>query len=106
MLIYTPGRPCCLHLTLSRAHPRDLRYTDMARICCLVLCAAAALQAGAASLSYGPSTFAPTGAFPTQWYNSYYNDPTATTAQPQPVISDPVLVSTHISHFSREVNSP
>jgi len=64
----------------------------MARFRRLMLCAAAALQAGAASLSYGPSSYAPSGAFPTQLYSSYYNDPTATTAQPQPVISDPVLV--------------
>lgn len=67
----------------------------MARILRLLLSAAAALQASAASLSYGPSSYAPPGAFPTQWYDSYYNDPTATTAQPQPVISDPVLVSAH-----------
>ena len=67
----------------------------MARILGLLLSAAAALQASAASLSYGPSSYAPTGAFPPQWYDSYYNDPTATTAQPQPVISDPVLVSMH-----------
>jgi hypothetical protein len=57
-----------------------------------MLCAAAALQASADSLSYGPSSYAPPGTFPTQLYSSYYNDPTATTAQPQPVISDPVLV--------------
>ena len=71
----------------------------MARTLKFFLCAAAALQASAASLSYGPSSYAPPGAFPTQWYNSYYNDPTATTAQPQPVISDPVLVSTHTCRY-------
>ncbi|KAG6333055.1 hypothetical protein ID866_6032 [Astraeus odoratus] len=37
-----------------------------------------------------PSTYAAPGAFPTSLYSKYYNDPTATTAQPQPVISDPV----------------
>jgi hypothetical protein len=71
---------------------RDLRSTNMARFRRLILCVAAAWQASATSLTYGPSTYAPPGAFPTQLYNSYYNDPTATTAQPQPVISDPVLV--------------
>ncbi|KAH9964118.1 Metallo-dependent phosphatase [Russula dissimulans] len=38
-----------------------------------------------------PSSYAPPGAFPTSLFESYYNDPTATTAQPQPVVSDPVL---------------
>jgi hypothetical protein len=84
--------PCHLHPTLSPLHLRDLRSTDMARFRRFMLCAAAAWQASATSLTYGPSSYAPPGAFPTQWYNSYYNDPTATTAQPQPVISDPVLV--------------
>ena len=60
----------------------------------LLLCAMAAFKAGATSLQYGPSSYTAPGAFPTQWYDSYYNDPTATTAQPQPVISDPVLVRT------------
>jgi len=75
----------------------------MVRIRSLLLCAAFTFQAAAAaSLTYGPSTFAPPGAFPTQLYSKYYNDPTATSAQPQPVISDPVLVRTH-SPFSRSV---
>ncbi|KAI0299797.1 Metallo-dependent phosphatase-like protein [Russula brevipes] len=63
----------------------------MARLCGFLLGAAVALQASAASLSYGPSSYAPPGAFPTSLYPSYYNNPTATAAQPQPVISDPVL---------------
>jgi hypothetical protein len=37
-----------------------------------------------------PSTFTAPGAFPTSVYNTYYNSPTATSAQVQPVISDPV----------------
>ncbi|TFK56761.1 sphingomyelin phosphodiesterase [Heliocybe sulcata] len=37
-----------------------------------------------------PSTYAPPGAFPTSLYSSYYNNPTATVSQVQPVISDPV----------------
>ena len=51
-------------------------------------------QAQAATLTYGPSSFAPPGLFPTSLYQSYYNNPTATAAQPQPVVSDPVLVRT------------
>ncbi|KAK7058586.1 hypothetical protein VNI00_002222 [Paramarasmius palmivorus] len=37
-----------------------------------------------------PSTFTVPGAFPTSVYSNYYNNPTATSAQVQPVISDPV----------------
>ncbi|KAI0756580.1 sphingomyelin phosphodiesterase [Daedaleopsis nitida] len=40
--------------------------------------------------SFGPSVFTAPGAFPTSLYRHYYNSPTATSAQPQPVISDPV----------------
>ncbi|KAN0134393.1 Metallo-dependent phosphatase-like protein [Lactarius tabidus] len=53
---------------------------------------AAATQAPASTpLTYGPSSYAPPGPFPTSLYKSYYNNPTATASQPQPVISDPVL---------------
>ncbi|KIJ65063.1 hypothetical protein HYDPIDRAFT_27793 [Hydnomerulius pinastri MD-312] len=37
-----------------------------------------------------PSAYTVPGAFPTSLYSQYYNNPTATSAQPQPVISDPV----------------
>lgn len=33
------------------------------------------------------------GVFPTSLYDKYYNNPTATSDQPQPVISDPVTVT-------------
>ncbi|KAG2753989.1 Metallo-dependent phosphatase [Suillus brevipes Sb2] len=36
------------------------------------------------------STYTAPGAFPTSLYGTYWNDPTATSAQPQPVITDPV----------------
>ena len=79
----------------------DLPYTDMARVRgLLLLCAVASFKAAATSLQYGPSSYTAPGAFPTQWYDSYYNNPTATSAQPQPVISDPVLVRTRTSLFS------
>ena len=42
------------------------------------------------------SAYTAPGAFPTSIYKSYWNDPTATSAQPQPVISDPATVSTHV----------
>ncbi|KAF8495085.1 sphingomyelin phosphodiesterase [Gautieria morchelliformis] len=44
-----------------------------------------------ATLTFGPSTFTAPGAFPTSAYSKYFNSPTATSAQVQPVISDPVL---------------
>ncbi|EMD32798.1 hypothetical protein CERSUDRAFT_161311 [Gelatoporia subvermispora B] len=47
------------------------------------------------STGLGPTSFAPPGVFPTSVYKSYFNDPTATSAQPQPVISDPVLHSVY-----------
>lgn len=52
-----------------------------------------------------PSAYAVPGAFPTSLYSNYYNNPTATSAQPQPVISDPVTVNLcHKSHVT-EANS-
>ena len=45
------------------------------------------------SEAFGPSAFTAPGAFPTSLYKHYFNSPTATSAQPQPVISDPVTVS-------------
>lgn len=41
-------------------------------------------------LTFGPSTFIVPGAFPTSVYSRYYNNPTATASQVQPVITDPV----------------
>ncbi|KAI0673559.1 sphingomyelin phosphodiesterase [Trametes maxima] len=38
----------------------------------------------------GPSVFTAPGTVPTSVYKHYYNSPTATSAQPQPVVSDPV----------------
>ncbi|KAN0117949.1 Metallo-dependent phosphatase-like protein [Russula decolorans] len=65
----------------------------MARPLQLLFCVVLALRSRAQSsaVTYGPSSYAPPGAFPTSLYQSYYNNPTATSAQPQPIISDPVL---------------
>ena len=38
------------------------------------------------------SAYTVPGEFPTSVYASYWNNPIATSAQPQPVISDPVTV--------------
>ncbi|KIK96557.1 hypothetical protein PAXRUDRAFT_825836 [Paxillus rubicundulus Ve08.2h10] len=43
-----------------------------------------------ASVTGQPSAYTVPGAFPTSLYSQYYNNPTATSAQPQPIISDPV----------------
>jgi len=107
--------PCCLlRLRLcqwspSRTQPAgssaiSADTVSMARVRGVLLCSALlAFRVSADSLSYGPSSFAPPGAFPTQLYASYYNDPTATSAQPQPVISDPVLVRAHYGSYRRSV---
>ncbi|KAG6897504.1 hypothetical protein C0992_000934 [Termitomyces sp. T32_za158] len=42
-----------------------------------------------------PQNFTAPGVFPTSVFTKYYNDPTATSAQVQPVISDPVTVAYH-----------
>lgn len=65
----------------------------MRSLALLLLALAARLASGAAAagVSLGPSSFAVTGVFPSSVYSSYYNNPTATSAQPQPVITDPVL---------------
>lgn len=67
-----------------------------------------AVGAPFASASIQPSTFTVPGAFPTSAFTKYYNQPTATSAQPQPVVSDPVTVesppisyTTPISQCSR-----
>ncbi|KAH8111897.1 Metallo-dependent phosphatase-like protein [Phellopilus nigrolimitatus] len=60
-----------------------------------VVFSAAATAASAQTLSFGPSAFTAPGAFPTSVYASYYNDPTQTSAQVQPVISDPVTHETY-----------
>ncbi|GJJ12646.1 hypothetical protein Clacol_006890 [Clathrus columnatus] len=46
-------------------------------------------------LPLGPSAFTAPGTFPSSVFSHYFNNPTATSAQPQPVISDPVL---HITY--------
>jgi hypothetical protein len=56
------------------------------------------------TVALGPSTFAAPGAFPTSIFGSYYNDPTQTSSQVQPVISDPVTVSLSSFNYT-EVNS-
>ncbi|KDR85605.1 hypothetical protein GALMADRAFT_234571 [Galerina marginata CBS 339.88] len=51
--------------------------------------------AASASASIQPSTFTAPGLFPTSAFTKYYHPATATSAQPQPVISDPVTHETY-----------
>ncbi|KAF9469756.1 sphingomyelin phosphodiesterase [Collybia nuda] len=49
----------------------------------------------ALAASLAPLNFTVPGAFPTSVFSKYYNQPTATSAQVQPVISDPVTHETY-----------
>ncbi|RDB29530.1 Sphingomyelin phosphodiesterase [Hypsizygus marmoreus] len=59
--------------------------------------ALAALQVvpAVSAASISPSTFTVPGAFPTSVFTKYYNNPTATSVQVQPVVSDPVTHETY-----------
>ncbi|KAL4062711.1 Metallo-dependent phosphatase-like protein [Scleroderma yunnanense] len=52
------------------------------------------------------SAYIAPGAFPTSVYKSYWNDPTATSAQPQPVISDPVTNTIFPANLTDPANFP
>ncbi|KAF9235985.1 sphingomyelin phosphodiesterase [Melanogaster broomeanus] len=52
------------------------------------------------------SAYTAPGEFPTSVYQSYWNDPTATAAQPQPVISDPVTSSIFPANLTDPANFP
>ncbi|KAF9062914.1 sphingomyelin phosphodiesterase [Rhodocollybia butyracea] len=72
---------------------RDCLLAPSFRMALLVLSAFVlpSLTVAAASASGFPTTvFTADGKFPTSIFSKYYNDPTATSAQPQPIISDPV----------------
>ncbi|KII93956.1 hypothetical protein PLICRDRAFT_695030 [Plicaturopsis crispa FD-325 SS-3] len=57
--------------------------------------AAVTVSSSASENGIQPSTYTVPGAFPTSAYDKYYNSPTATDAQVQPVISDPVSHKTY-----------
>ena len=66
--------------------------TSMSSLQVFVAAATAVATVGAQSLSLGPSAFTAPGVFPTSLYSKYYNNPTQTASQVQPIISDPVTV--------------
>ncbi|KAI0347728.1 sphingomyelin phosphodiesterase [Trametopsis cervina] len=53
--------------------------------------AAAVSSAAKGPATLGPASHVAPGVFPTSLYRHYYNNPTATSAQPQPIITDAVL---------------
>ncbi|THH33122.1 hypothetical protein EUX98_g1075 [Antrodiella citrinella] len=55
---------------------------------------------------FGPLAFTAPGAFPTSIYKEYYNNPTATSAQVQPVITDPVLLKTYPNSLTNPATIP
>ena len=55
--------------------------------------AIAAWHLSVAATLLSPSNFTAPGVFPTSAFSKYYNKPTATSAQVQPVVSDPVTVT-------------
>jgi len=70
----------------------------------------AASQASApianATNPFGPTAFTVPGAFPTSFYRNYFNNPTATSAQVQPVITDPVSHKTYPHSLTNPATIP
>ncbi|KAF8899142.1 Metallo-dependent phosphatase-like protein [Infundibulicybe gibba] len=64
-----------------------MRNTLLA-ICCII-------TRGLADSLITPSTFTVPGRFPTTAFTKYYNNPTATASQVQPVVSDPITHETY-----------
>jgi sphingomyelin phosphodiesterase len=75
-------------------------------VCFIQLVAAVSAAVAATSGGISPSTYTAPGAFPSSLYSSYYNSPTATSAQPQPVVSDPVIVSVFSKFVSPTIHYP
>jgi sphingomyelin phosphodiesterase len=72
---------------------RTLRHRPIMRLAQLLSLVAVAGVVSASTQLIQPSTFTVPGPFPTSVFSKYFNSPTATSAQPQPVVSDPVLVA-------------
>ncbi|KAH8112141.1 Metallo-dependent phosphatase-like protein [Phellopilus nigrolimitatus] len=67
-----------------------LRLLRAGHACFLLLLALAGAGRAQPRGAFGPAAYTALGRFPTALYGSYYNDPTQTSAQVQPVITDPV----------------
>ncbi|THH03993.1 hypothetical protein EW145_g5843 [Phellinidium pouzarii] len=57
----------------------------------LLALAAVGVRARTQTSGLGPSAYTVPGRFPTTLFSSYYNDPTQTSEQVQPLVTDPVL---------------
>ncbi|KAH8099275.1 sphingomyelin phosphodiesterase [Cristinia sonorae] len=55
---------------------------------------------------FGPLAFTVPGAFPTSLYRHYYNNPTATSAQVQPVVTDPIQHKTYPHELTNPATIP
>ncbi|WWC61693.1 uncharacterized protein I303_104278 [Kwoniella dejecticola CBS 10117] len=73
--------PILLTLTLSSASPQSSAGSENSRI--------------EAQLSLGPETYTASGIFPTSLFLSYWNEPTQTVSQVQPVVTDLVFNTTY-----------
>lgn len=84
-------------------HKMTVSVLTLSLLCitCLRATVSAQISSGS-SIILGPSTFTAPGRFPTSLFKHYYNNPTATSEQPQPVITDPVLVSLDDNGPSRD----
>ena len=64
--------------------------TRLQRLVSLALCLTAGVAAAGGSSASSQTVYTAPGTFPTSLFASYYNNPTATSEQPQPVVTDPV----------------
>ncbi|KAG9316863.1 sphingomyelin phosphodiesterase [Chiua virens] len=85
----------------------------------LVALVACGTAVAASESDVPPSAYTAPGTFPTSVYGTFWNDPIATSAQPQPVITDPVTVRNKVLavictqqtiaiayHFPEELTDP
>ncbi|TCD68079.1 hypothetical protein EIP91_011532 [Steccherinum ochraceum] len=87
-----------------------MRFSLKAAVAIAPLVGLAASQAtpavANASNPFGPTAFTAPGAFPTSLYKHYFNNPTATSAQVQPVITDPVEHKTYNKDLTDPAHIP
>lgn len=81
-----------VHCGTSRRTMARLRFQCIAFACAFAV-------SRSQSIPLGPPTFTAPGAFPTSVYKHYFNNPTQTFEQVQPVITDPVTVRTAFHQF-------
>ncbi|KAI0027960.1 sphingomyelin phosphodiesterase [Vararia minispora EC-137] len=70
--------------------PVTMQFFALAAIAAAAGSNSSTASTGVGNSTLGPSNFTASGVFPASLFHAYYNNPTATDEQPQPVISDPV----------------